>query len=112
LLIDLLLMAKLLSASGLNKVPALVRFQKPTTGARVSAHKPVFHMGDSERSAQIVRFGVFEADLQTGELRKNGVRVPLQGQPFQVCALLLKHSGELVTREELRQNVWPEDTLC
>ena len=104
-------MAKLLSASGLNELPALVRFQKPTNGARVSGHKPVFHMGDSERSAQIVRFGVFEADLQTGQLRKNGVRVPLQGQPFQVCALLLKHSGELVTREELRQNVWPEDTF-
>jgi Tol biopolymer transport system component/DNA-binding winged helix-turn-helix (wHTH) protein len=65
----------------------------------------------SERSARIVRFGVFEADLQTGELRKNGVKVPLQGQPFQVCALLLEHAGELVTREELRQKVWPEDTF-
>ena len=64
-----------------------------------------------ERSAQIVRFGIFEADLQTGELRKNGVKVPLQGQPFQVCALLLEHAGELVTREELRQKVWPEDTF-
>ena len=63
------------------------------------------------RSAQIVRFGVFEADLQTGELHKNGVKVPLQGQPFQVCALLLERSGELVTREELRQKVWPEDTF-
>ena len=64
-----------------------------------------------DRSAQIVRFGVFEADLQTGELHKNGVKVPLQGQPFQVCALLLERSGELVTREELRQRVWPEDTF-
>ena len=62
-------------------------------------------------SAQTVRFGVFEADLQTGELHKNGVKVPLQGQPFQVCALLLERSGELVTREELRQKVWPEDTF-
>lgn len=61
--------------------------------------------------AQIVRFGIFEADLQTGELRKNGARVPLQGQPFQVCAILLSHSGELVTREELRQKVWPDDTF-
>src|SRR6185312_4607406 len=57
------------------------------------------------------RFGLFEADLQTGELRKNGVKVPLQGQPFQVCAILLQHSGELVTREELRREVWPEDTF-
>ncbi len=68
-------------------------------------------MDEVNRSAQIVRFGVFEADLQTGELRKNGVRVPLQGQPFQVCAILLSHSGELVSREELRQQVWPEDTF-
>jgi Tol biopolymer transport system component/DNA-binding winged helix-turn-helix (wHTH) protein len=68
-------------------------------------------MDDSHGSARVVRFGVFEADLQTGELHKNGVRVPLQGQPFQVCAILLSHSGELVTREELRQRVWPEDTF-
>jgi Tol biopolymer transport system component/DNA-binding winged helix-turn-helix (wHTH) protein len=60
---------------------------------------------------QIVRFGTFEADLQTGELRKNGHKVPLQGQPFQVLAILLQHSGKLVTREELRQKVWPEDTF-
>jgi Tol biopolymer transport system component/DNA-binding winged helix-turn-helix (wHTH) protein len=68
-------------------------------------------MDDSHGSARVVRFGVFEADLQTGELHKNGVRVPLQGQPFQVCAILLSHSGDLVTREELRQRVWPEDTF-
>lgn len=68
-------------------------------------------MDEGARSAQIVRFGVFEADLQSGELHKNGVKVPLQGQPFQVCAILLEHAGELVTREELRQKVWPEDTF-
>jgi Tol biopolymer transport system component/DNA-binding winged helix-turn-helix (wHTH) protein len=68
-------------------------------------------MHGSERSAQTVRFGVFEADLQTGELYKNGMKIPLQGQPFQVCSLLLEHAGELVTREELRQRVWPEDTF-
>jgi Tol biopolymer transport system component/DNA-binding winged helix-turn-helix (wHTH) protein len=68
-------------------------------------------MGIDNRSMQIVRFGLFEADLQTGELRKNGVKVPLQGQPFQVCAILLSRSGELVSREELRQQVWPEDTF-
>src|SRR5712691_1391736 len=68
-------------------------------------------MDGANRSAQIVRFGIFEADLQSGELHKNGVKVPLQGQPFQVCVILLKHSGELVTREELRQRVWPEDTF-
>jgi Tol biopolymer transport system component/DNA-binding winged helix-turn-helix (wHTH) protein len=71
----------------------------------------VFHMDGREGSTRIFRFGIFEADLQTGELRKNGVRVPLQGQPFQVCTLLLEHAGTLVTREELRQRVWPEDTF-
>src|SRR5215475_7520295 len=68
-------------------------------------------MDNGDRSGQIVRFGVFEADLQTGELRKNGSKVSLQGQPFQVCAILLDRSGELVTREELRDAVWPEDTF-
>src|ERR1700746_1822840 len=68
-------------------------------------------MDNRHHSAQIVRFGLFEADLQTGELRKNGARIPLQGQPFQVCAILLSRSGELVSREDLRQQVWPEDTF-
>ena len=49
--------------------------------------------------------------MQTGELRKNGHKVPLQGQPFQVFAILLQHRGKLVTREELRRKVWPEDTF-
>ncbi len=68
-------------------------------------------MDNSSRSAQIVRFGVFAADLQSGELCKNGLKVPLQGQPFQVFSILLEHSGRLVTREELRQKVWPQDTF-
>jgi len=68
-------------------------------------------MENGDRSTQIVRFGVFEADLKSGELHKNGARVALQGQPFQVCAILLEHPGELITREELRQRVWPEDTF-
>jgi DNA-binding winged helix-turn-helix (wHTH) protein/tetratricopeptide (TPR) repeat protein len=62
-------------------------------------------------AAQIIRFGIFEADLRSGELRKNGFKVPLQGQPFQVFSILLRHSGKLVTREELRREVWPEDTF-
>jgi len=59
----------------------------------------------------VIRFGLFEADLQSGELRKNGLKIRLQGQPFQVLAILLKRPGELVTREELRQQVWPQDTF-
>jgi eukaryotic-like serine/threonine-protein kinase len=68
-------------------------------------------MDEGGGSTQNVRFESFEADLQSGELRKHGVRVPLQGQPFQVFAILLQHSGKLVTREELRQQLWPQDTF-
>src|SRR5260370_11325441 len=68
-------------------------------------------MNDVGQAERIVRFGVFEANFETGELRKNGAKVPLQGQPFQVFAILLEHVGELVGREELRQKVWPEDTF-
>jgi len=57
------------------------------------------------------RFSVFEADLRTGELRKGGVRVKLQDQPFQILAMLLENPGELVTREDLRQRLWPSDTF-
>jgi TolB-like protein/DNA-binding winged helix-turn-helix (wHTH) protein/Tfp pilus assembly protein PilF len=54
------------------------------------------------------KFGVFEADLRTGELTKLGKRVRLQGQPFQLLAMLLEKPGELVTREELRERLWPK----
>src|SRR6201998_2087626 len=62
-------------------------------------------------NSRIARFGVFEIDLTAGELRKNGVKLRLQGQPFQVLTLLLERSGEVVTREELQQNLWPSDTF-
>src|SRR5580692_10454487 len=58
-----------------------------------------------------VRFGVFELDLRTGELRKRGMRIRLQEQPFQVLAMLLERPRELVTREELRQRLWTADTF-
>jgi DNA-binding winged helix-turn-helix (wHTH) protein/TolB-like protein len=59
----------------------------------------------------VFRFGEFEADIRSGELLKHGTRVPLQEQPFQVLAVLLERPGELVRREELRQQVWPQDTF-
>jgi DNA-binding winged helix-turn-helix (wHTH) protein len=59
----------------------------------------------------IVRFGTFEMDLHGRELRKRGLKVRLQEQPFQVLAALVMHAGELVRREQLRQWVWPEDTF-
>jgi eukaryotic-like serine/threonine-protein kinase len=59
----------------------------------------------------IRRFGTFEVDLRTGELRKAGVRLAIQDQPFRVLARLLEHPGELVTRDELRRELWPADTF-
>src|SRR3954465_9458502 len=58
-----------------------------------------------------VRFGVFEADLRAGELRKHGSKIRLQEQPFQVLALLLERRGEIVSRDELRNRLWTADTF-
>ena len=58
-----------------------------------------------------LRFGVFELDVRAGELRKHGLRVRLQEQPFQILAILLERSGEVVTREELQRRLWPADTF-
>lgn len=58
-----------------------------------------------------IRFGVFEVDPQSGELRRQGVHIKLQEQPLQVLALLLERPGELITREELQQKLWPADTF-
>jgi Tol biopolymer transport system component/DNA-binding winged helix-turn-helix (wHTH) protein len=62
-------------------------------------------------NSQIVRFGTFEVDLRAGELRKNGTRVKLTGQPFQILVILLEHPGDLVTREQLQRRLWPSDTF-
>ncbi|MEN6601006.1 MAG: winged helix-turn-helix domain-containing protein [Bryobacteraceae bacterium] len=62
-------------------------------------------------SPKTVRFGIFEADLVAGELRKRGRKVELHHQPFHVLALLLGRPKEVVTREELRQALWPADTF-
>jgi TolB-like protein/DNA-binding winged helix-turn-helix (wHTH) protein len=58
-----------------------------------------------------IRFGVFELDPSAGELRKQGVKVKLQEQPFQIFEVLLEHPGEIVTREELQRKIWPADTF-
>jgi len=68
-------------------------------------------MREAQHPSRRARFGVFEVDLQTGELRKQGMRVRLQVQPFKVLALLLENPQELVTREELRNKLWPSDTF-
>src|SRR5437868_7184880 len=59
---------------------------------------------------QLVRFGVFEVGLRTEEIRKAGIRLRLGGQPFQLLQALLERPGELITREELRQRLWPDNT--
>src|SRR6266446_7486942 len=61
--------------------------------------------------SRVVCFGVYEADLRSGELRKQGLRVRLPEQPFQVLAILLEHPGEVVTREELQKRLWPDGTF-
>ncbi len=72
----------------------------------VSASAP-----NSSRKPGLVRFGIFEADLEARELRKQGRRVRLQDQPFAVLAFLLERPGAIVTREELRDKLWPADTF-
>ena len=61
--------------------------------------------------SRVVRFGVYEADLRAGELRKQGLRLRLPEQPFQLLAILLEHSGQVVTREELQKRLWPDGTF-
>jgi DNA-binding winged helix-turn-helix (wHTH) protein len=65
----------------------------------------------SVNSPHILRFGVFEANLLSGELRKSGVRIKLQDRPFQILAILLAQPGEVVTREDLQKRLWPADTF-
>jgi len=59
----------------------------------------------------LLRFGAFEADVQTGELRKQGKRIRLQDQPFQLLVMLLEAPGQVVTRDELRSKLWPQTTV-
>src|SRR5882762_10345537 len=68
-------------------------------------------MGEFPSSVRSVRFGVFEVDFRAGELKKKGTRIRLQGQPFLLLITLLKQRGEVVTREELRRTLWPDDTF-
>ena len=60
---------------------------------------------------KLFRFGVFEADQRTGELRKQGRRMPLQGQPFDILIMLLEQSGHLVSRTQIRERLWPDGTF-
>jgi TolB-like protein/Tfp pilus assembly protein PilF len=68
-------------------------------------------MGTVYSTRATIRFGAFEADFRSGELRKDGVKIKLQEQPLQILEVLLQHPGEVVTREELQQKIWPADTF-
>src|SRR6202795_832536 len=69
------------------------------------------NMAAPVQTARALRFDIFELDLRAGELRKRGVRLRLQGQPLQVLAALLRRAGEVVTREELRGEIWAAGTF-
>lgn len=68
-------------------------------------------MASPAPNPQVIRFGAFEVDLRTGELRKHGLRIKLQDQPFQILAMLLDYPGQLVTREQIKERLWPAETF-
>jgi TolB-like protein/DNA-binding winged helix-turn-helix (wHTH) protein/tetratricopeptide (TPR) repeat protein len=68
-------------------------------------------MSNTSRSMHKARFGPYEVDFRAGELLKNGCKIRLQDQPFQILVMLLEQPGGVVTREELRQRLWPTDTF-
>jgi DNA-binding winged helix-turn-helix (wHTH) protein len=68
-------------------------------------------MAPAATPRRIVRFGVYELNRDTGELRKGGLKIKLQDQPFQVLAMLVERPGELITREELLNRLWPSGTF-
>jgi TolB-like protein/DNA-binding winged helix-turn-helix (wHTH) protein len=65
----------------------------------------------SSPSPEPIRFNAFEVNVRAGELRKHGIRIKVQDQPFRVLQVLLEHPGEVVTREELQHQIWPSDTF-
>jgi len=89
-----------------SQIPAKsARWYTPLAGASQLS------MQEDRHHRALLCFGVFELDLRAGELRKHGLRIRLQEQPFQILAMLLEHPGEIVTREELQKELWPADTF-
>src|SRR6202451_3578308 len=66
---------------------------------------------EQQRPTSVVRFGTYEVSLQSGEVRKSGLRIRIQQQPLKLLGILLEHPGEVVTREELRSRVWAEESF-
>lgn len=78
---------------------------------RCSCYSPTVNQAVPSAPGLLIRFGIFEVDLTSGELRKRGVRIKLQEQPFQVLVTLVQHPREVVTREELQKRLWPPDVV-
>ena len=86
------------------------RSEKPGTVVAFSI-PPAVRVLSTPPASRMLRFGSYELDVRAGELRKGGIKLRLQGQPIQVLATLLGRPGELVTREELRAQIWPAETF-
>lgn len=91
-----------------------LRITAPASGSK--SYRPVSGWGNQvmangKQNRQIVRFGAYEADLRNFEIRKLGLRMRLQHQPFRLLALLLCEWGRIVSREEIRNALWGEDTF-
>jgi DNA-binding winged helix-turn-helix (wHTH) protein/tetratricopeptide (TPR) repeat protein len=95
-------------ASVLGRSPAMIKSANTGTFRELESKRME---GSSPQAPHIIRFGVFEVDLRAGELRKNGAKIRMQEQPFQILAMMLERQSEVVTREELRQKLWPADTF-
>ena len=80
-------------------------------GCNASGGVGATRMNNESSGPKLIRFGAFELDVHAGELRKQGARIRLQEQPLRILEMLLTHPGELVTREELRDRLWPSDTF-
>jgi DNA-binding winged helix-turn-helix (wHTH) protein len=95
----------------LNRLDGRVKGERTASdapiGATLGLKRRQTFVVETLRSRRLVKFSDFEVDLQTGELRKAGMRLKLTGQPFQVLAILLEHAGEVITREELQKQLWP-----
>src|SRR5258706_3265317 len=92
----------------MSRAKPLTRKQFPP---RVTLWRSTQLMPAADSKPRGYRFAAFELDLATGELRKNGLRIKLQDQPLTVLELLLARQGDLVTREEIRDRLWPADTF-
>src|SRR5215468_8128804 len=66
---------------------------------------------EATRPTSVARFGTFEISFESGELRKAGVRIKVQQQPLKLLEILLEHPGEIVTRDELRTRIWPQESF-